>query len=202
MRFDGVIRTWDDERGFGFIEPLRGGDDIHVHISAFPRGQSRPRVKQRVSFEVERAHDGRKRAKDVRIHESVRPALSGMRGRQHRGASAPLLAIPLFMGLYVALTLTWHVPPSVAIGYAALSLLSFGAYALDKASARRRRLRIPEYLLHLLALAGGWPGALAGRQLLGHKSSKRSFGLVFWITVVLNVAAFVVLSSPLGAGWR
>jgi uncharacterized membrane protein YsdA (DUF1294 family)/cold shock CspA family protein len=202
MRFDGVIRTWDDERGFGFIEPLRGGDEIYVHITAFPRGQVRPRVKQRVSFEVDLSHDGRKRAKEVRIVEALRPARTAAPGRVSRPSAASLLAILLFAALLVASTLTWRVPPAVAIGYATLSLLSVGAYALDKASARRRRLRIPENLLHLLGLAGGWPGSLVAQQLLRHKSAKRSFIVVLWITVVLNVAGFVYLSSPLGPGWH
>lgn len=202
MRFDGVIKTWDDERGFGCIEPLRGGDDIDVHITAFPRGQARPRVRQRVSFEVEPSHDGRKRARDVRIHATVRTATSTARVQRRRGLSAALLAIPLFVGLYAALALTWRVPPSVAIGYLTLSLLCFLAYALDKATAPRRRQRIPENLLHLLAVLGGWPGALVAQQSLRHKSAKRSFIAILWLTVLINVAAFVYLSSPSGPGWR
>jgi len=27
MRFDGVIRSWHDDRGFGFIEPTQGGEE-------------------------------------------------------------------------------------------------------------------------------------------------------------------------------
>ena len=75
---------------------------------------------------------------------------------------------------------------------AVLSLVTFLVYAIDKSAARQRRWRIPENLLHLLALAGGWPGALAAQQVLRHKCSKRPFLLVFWLTVGLNL--FV--------GWR
>ena len=45
--------------------------------------------------------------------------------------------------------------------------------------------------IHFFSLAGGWPGALLAQQLLRHKTSKPSFVGVFWITVALNVAAFV-----------
>ena len=56
-------------------------------------------------------------------------------------------------------------------------------------------LPLPQGRLHLLALAGGWPGALLAQQFLRHKSAKASFRTVFWATVVLNVAAFVALSA-------
>ena len=52
--------------------------------------------------------------------------------------------------------------------------------------------RAPESTLHLLSLAGGWPGALLAQQALRHKTSKSSFITGFWLMVVLNVAAFVV----------
>ena len=42
MRFEGYLKTWNDERGFGFIEPLAGGQEIFVHVKAFPGGVSRP----------------------------------------------------------------------------------------------------------------------------------------------------------------
>ncbi|MCP9850212.1 cold shock domain-containing protein, partial [Cyanobium sp. Morenito 9A2] len=34
MRLRGNLKSWNDERGFGFIEPAQGGKDIFVHIKA------------------------------------------------------------------------------------------------------------------------------------------------------------------------
>ena len=42
MRFDGTIKSWNDERGFGFIEPRLGGQDVFVHIKSLPAGTGRP----------------------------------------------------------------------------------------------------------------------------------------------------------------
>lgn len=80
-------------------------------------------------------------------------------------------------------------PPFVALAYAALSLLAFAAYALDKSAAQAGGRRIPENTLHLLSLLGGWPGALAAQQWLRHKSVKASFLAMFWTTVLLNLGA-------------
>ncbi len=65
MRTHGTLTRWNDDRGFGFITPPNHGADIFVHISAFPRDGVRPSVNELVSFEVEAAADGKRRA--VRI---------------------------------------------------------------------------------------------------------------------------------------
>jgi len=54
----------------------------------------------------------------------------------------------------------------------------------------------------LLALAGGWPGALLAQQLLRHKSTKVEFRKVFWGTVIINVAGFALWCSPFGQPLR
>ncbi|ART48465.1 DUF1294 domain-containing protein [Acidovorax carolinensis] len=43
--------------------------------------------------------------------------------------------------------------------------------------------------LHLLNLAGGWPGAWWARQTLRHPSRKTEFRAVYWLTVVLHCTA-------------
>ena len=56
--------------------------------------------------------------------------------------------------------------------YITISLLTFIMYALDKSAARKGHWRTKESTLHLLSLAGGWPGAIAAQQKLRHKSKK------------------------------
>ncbi|MFN2348935.1 MAG: DUF1294 domain-containing protein [Thioalkalivibrio sp.] len=83
--------------------------------------------------------------------------------------------------------------------YLVACVITFTAYALDKAAARQGRWRTQESTLHLLSLAGGWPGALVAQQWLRHKSSKQSFLRLFWVTALLNCAALGWLISPWGA---
>lgn len=65
MRFDGILRSWNEERGFGFIAPTRGGAELFVHISAFARDGSRPVVGETLSFELGRGRDGKPQAVHV-----------------------------------------------------------------------------------------------------------------------------------------
>jgi uncharacterized membrane protein YsdA (DUF1294 family) len=73
--------------------------------------------------------------------------------------------------------------------YAALGFITLAVYAFDKFAAASSKRRIPEKVLHLLALLGGWPGALIGQKWLRHKTAKPAFLRVFWLTVLANVAA-------------
>jgi uncharacterized membrane protein YsdA (DUF1294 family) len=82
--------------------------------------------------------------------------------------------------------------------YMVVSLLSFIMYFFDKSAARKGAWRTQENTLHLLSLAGGWPGALIAQKKLHHKTKKQSFRYIFWITVLLNCGAFAWLFTPTG----
>lgn len=73
------------------------------------------------------------------------------------------------------------------LAYLAMSVIAYATYARDKSAARAGRRRTPEKTLHLVALLGGWPGALLAQRRLRHKSSKASFLFVFGVTVVVNL---------------
>lgn len=66
MRYDGSLKKWNTERGFGFIIADDGGQELFAHISAFPRDGQLPALGDRLSFEVEPDRDGKKRAVRVR----------------------------------------------------------------------------------------------------------------------------------------
>lgn len=196
MKTPGILKSWNNERGFGFIEPVHGGQEIFAHISAFERRSERPQVGQRVSFEVGTAADGRKRAKRVLV---VRAA--GLRTRRRddvpaQWGTASFFAIPAFLLLYLVVALLWRVPHWVAGLYLTASLVCYLAYRSDKAAAQAGRWRTAESTLILLGLVGGWPGAIVAQQVLRHKSNKAAFRASFWSSVAVNVALFAVLNSP------
>jgi uncharacterized membrane protein YsdA (DUF1294 family) len=83
--------------------------------------------------------------------------------------------------------------------YVVLSLTLFVMYGIDKAAARRGGRRTPEIALHLVSVAGGWPGALVAQRVFHHKTRKKSFRLIFFCTVVANCFALVWLWVTLPA---
>lgn len=197
MRFTGKLKTWNDDRGFGFIEADQGGAELFVHIKDFPSGTGRPSVGQALNFEVESRADGKKRAKDVQYPVQNKP-----NPRQRVESPAPwtlprLLALPAFVVIYALAVLRWGFSPAILLAYVALSVAAFLAYAFDKAAAVSGRWRTPEQTLHLFSLAGGWPGALLAQQLLRHKTSKQGFIAIFWFCTILNVCVFVAWHAGL-----
>ncbi|SDR63874.1 cold-shock DNA-binding protein family [Rhizobiales bacterium GAS113] len=50
----GTVKWFNPQKGFGFIQPDGGGQDVFVHISAVERaGMSGLNDGQRISFELE-----------------------------------------------------------------------------------------------------------------------------------------------------
>ena len=49
----GTVKWFNDQKGYGFIQPDQGGKDVFVHISAVERaGLGTLREGQKVSYEV------------------------------------------------------------------------------------------------------------------------------------------------------
>ena len=58
----GTLRTWNDDRGFGFITPTQGGEKVFMHISAFSHDGTRPTVGEKMSFLLGSGHNGKPQA--------------------------------------------------------------------------------------------------------------------------------------------
>ncbi len=194
MRTKGRIASWNDDKGYGFIEPHAGGGRVFVHIQAFGNRSRRPEINQIVTFALSTDNQGRTCA--------VRATLAGDRLQPkapRKVGSRSILGVTVFLFIVGISVATTKVPPLILGLYLVASLVTFAAYALDKSAAQQGAWRTQESTLHLLSLAGGWPGALVAQAKLRHKSKKHSFRAVFWITVMLNCAAFGWLFTSTGA---
>ena len=194
MRAKGKILSWNDKKGFGFVEPAAGGKRVFVHIKAFSDRVRRPGVDDVVHYTLYTDKQGRPCASEALLAES---GFSRQAGKS-RGL-ATIVLVTVFLLLVAATVTGLNVPPVIFAAYLAFSLFTFIVYARDKSAAVKGNWRTPESTLHMLSLIGGWPGALLAQRTLRHKSRKRSFQSVFWITVFVNCAAFVWLASPLGS---
>lgn len=199
MLVKGKITQWDDAKGFGFIQPLLKGERIFVHIKALQNRARRPVIGEVVTYSVGKDDKGRTQANAVTFAGEkliVKAARTSSRW--------PLLLIVVFsIALAVAFALK-KVPLYVIAAYAVISLFTFISYWLDKRKARAGHWRTPESTLQLLALLGGWPGALLAQSYLRHKSQKRPFLLLFWCAAVLNLIALswaATLPLPPLPGW-
>ncbi|MGB7932758.1 MAG: cold shock and DUF1294 domain-containing protein [Gammaproteobacteria bacterium] len=194
MRTKGKITSWNDEKGFGFITPFDGGNRVFVHIRAFNNRKRRPEINQVVTFDLSTDKQGRPCA--------VMATLAGDRlpqDMQKKYGSLPAIIAAVFLVIVGITVLASRIPPVIFEIYMVISLMTFFVYAHDKSAAEKGAWRTRESTLHLLSLAGGWPGALVAQQQLRHKSRKESFRAVFWMTVLLNSGAFFLLTTSTGA---
>lgn len=191
--FQGRVSEWKDEQGFGFVTPNGGGDRVFLHIKSIT-SRRRPTLGELVRYRLAKDERGRARAE----------AVSYVSAREHaperRGVRTSFL---LFAIAYVALATAIHSSSPLHLvtpgAYLLLSVIAYIAYAVDKSAARKGRWRVKESSLQLLALLGGWPGALFAQELLRHKSTKASFRAGFWAMVALNVGACAWLATSAGA---
>ena len=89
-------------------------------------------------------------------------------------------------------------PIALSLLLIVFSLITYGLYAKDKAAAQKNEWRVSERTLHLVALLGGWPGALFAQSRLRHKTRKTRFRVVFWLTVLINFGFLAWLHTPQG----
>jgi len=194
-RFEGTIASWNADRGFGFINPDAGGAQVFVHVRALPQGSKPPEVGQKLTYELEHTSDGKTRARYARLEGTRAVQTYG----QVRTNILSYLPIVLFAIIYAAVQWLWHPHYWVFLIYVGTSVICFLIYLADKSAAAVGGWRVSESALLLLGLFGGWPGGIIAQRLLHHKTRKRSFQAAFAGSVVVNVLAFVLLTSPLFA---
>lgn len=103
MALSGKLRSWNDDRGFGFIAPRDGGRELFVHISSFPRDGSRPTVGETLVYELGRGKDGKPQAVKVYRQALGKPSTyPRTKSQSHRSTRSPA-SVLVGLALLVAL---------------------------------------------------------------------------------------------------
>ena len=181
MRYQGKVKNWKDDQGFGFVTPNGGGQKAFVHIKAFSNSSYRPVEGDIITYELANDERGRFFAKNIRF--AVGAATSSTSNKSSSLGTSFAILFGLLFGLSALLG---RLPLEIVGLYLVSSIITFLAYAIDKSAAQNDRWRTKESTLHLFGLVGGWPGALLAQKTLRHKSKKQEFQTVFWVTVCAN----------------
>jgi uncharacterized membrane protein YsdA (DUF1294 family)/cold shock CspA family protein len=191
-RSRGRLVSWNDERGFGFIAADGGGQDVFVHASAFAKEGRHIEVGGNYEFDLDIGKDGRPKAKRVTHVAVLKASPSLLSQLLQRGPR--FLVIPAFLFIVIAVSTQQPVSPNWLVIYAVASIACFSGYGLDKAAASQKQWRVSETILLLIGLVGGWPGAILAQEVFRHKTQKKTFRTLFWMSVAINMAAFIQIN--------
>jgi uncharacterized membrane protein YsdA (DUF1294 family) len=108
------------------------------------------------------------------------------------------LVASILSGLVLALAVLQLSLPFYTAWVVALALTTFLLYGLDKrlAQSGRQAVRVPELVLNLLALAGGFAGAWAGRHLFRHKTNLERHRGMFIVLVLSTLLHGLFICGP------
>ena len=207
MHYQGTLKTWKDEQGFGFVTTEGKSDQVFVHIKNFSYRSRRPCEGDQLVYDIE--YDEKQRAQAINIqllHDFHRDKLRQKRFNQQEEGKhllSKVAAYPFLIYLFILFFLH-KISVWVLAYYVVINILTFVAYWNDKNIAhnnelsQRKARRTPEDTLHLCSVLGGWIGALIAQLKLRHKSQKQAFRQIFWITVIIHI---VLLTALVITGW-
>jgi cold shock CspA family protein len=102
-KIKGVLKTWKADRGFGFIKPDAGGQDIFIHISSLKNVDRRPIRGDVIYYQVAKDNQGKYKAINATIEgveESHKKTGSLVRINKWLIVSAISLMIIVMISLY------------------------------------------------------------------------------------------------------
>jgi len=98
----GILKKWNDDKGFGFINPENGNKDVFIHISALKKMSRRPIVGDVVFYQIHTDNDGKNRAVNVKIEgvATIKPRVKRKHEARHNSKLFPFVVV-ILVGLFV-----------------------------------------------------------------------------------------------------
>ena len=100
----GRLKTWKDDRGFGFIKTDEEDKDVFIHISSLVGTTRRPRVGDIIHYQTEKDERGKFKAINARIEGvEIRDPSSGSMFKTKAdkwGAVALVVVLLLVLGIF------------------------------------------------------------------------------------------------------
>lgn len=98
----GRLAVWKDKKGFGFIKPEDGSDDVFIHITSLQDMSRRPFIGDTIFFQIQQEKDGRSKAVNATIEGVAVDTSKNNDGVGIRGFLKWLVIIVLLMLLAIA----------------------------------------------------------------------------------------------------
>ena len=197
MRFQGKLTNWNDEKGFGFVEPNGGGKRSFVHIKSFTKTSRRPIEGDLIVYQQIEEANGKFKAMNISLAADRKLKIHKAEKPKHNRPVGRFITVTFSFVLLAVVGLNL-MPVEVLYFYLVAGCVTYMLYAIDKSAAQNDRWRTPESQLHMLSLIGGWPFAFYAQNRLKHKSRKKEFQHIYWVTVLLNLTVFAWLFSEQG----
>jgi len=121
MRAKGKIRSWNDQKGYGFITPFQSEKRLFIHISEFENRDYRPKVGEVVTYTVSSDKQGRPCATKATV------AGDRVKEKPKRNTGLWPIAVPIGFLIVVSISVFFaSTPPILLAGYLAAGMTETG----------------------------------------------------------------------------
>jgi cold shock CspA family protein len=140
----GKLTKWNDDRGFGFIQPIDGNQEVFLHISEVKDATRRPQESDTIYYHCVVDSDGKVRACNAFIlgaRNKSAPLSAPAKPSNTLGFSFPIIQVVLLslLPLGGAIHFTWITRnPLPLVLYPVMNLVTYILYADDKSRAKRK----------------------------------------------------------------
>jgi cold shock CspA family protein len=93
----GQLKSWKDDKGFGFIQSSELKQDTFIHISTLKSMSRKPKLGDFIYFDVEQQANGKSRAINCRIEGVAAKATQRHKPRVQKNTSAPKSKIAIIL---------------------------------------------------------------------------------------------------------